>query len=240
MKECPFAAPGRRSSGPGLQMFPLHVLPSVQDQGRQAQGQIGQDKAQGEGTKIRDFDAGIVSEVQTAADPTEHDVPQAKTKPQEGELVPAIHAIDGKGGPPRQTVAPAFHAVSRLDGIFQAPGHQDGEDSDPMLDPLWDTAVGHVPTHAALSLADDFHLGVETGHKAQGHAQHQAQSGNDPPEEVHELIRGHDLVIAGEPLHHAHQHSRGGNAINQALQGDGVAIGGIGQDGDAFMIEGGV
>ena len=238
MKGYPAFAPDRQSSGPGPQMFPFHIFLSIQDQRGQAQGQVDQQKAHREGGKARPFDAGVIPEVQPAADPAEDDVPKAEAQPQQGKLIPAVHAVDGKGASPRQAVAPAFHTVCGLDGVFQAPGHQNGQDGDPVFYPLNDAAVGHIPPDALLGGANGFQLSGKLGDKPEGHAQDQAQGGDDPPEEVHELVRGHDLIVAGEPLHHAHQHGGGGHAVDKALQGDGVIVGGIAQDGDALMVEG--
>ncbi len=153
-------------------------------------------------------------------------------------LIPAVEAVDGECRPPRQAVAPALHAVRRLNGVFQAPGHQNGKNGDPVLHALNDAAVGHVPPDALLGSTYGSQLGIELRHKPEGHAQNQAQSRDNPPEEINKLVRGHDLVIAGEPLHHAHQHRGGGYTIYKALQGDGVVVGGIGQNGDALMVEG--
>ena len=103
-------------------------------------------------------------------------------------MIPAVEAVDGKCRPSRQAVAPAFHAVRRLNGVLQAPGHHDGENGDAVLHALNDAAVRYVPPDAPLGSTDGFHLGIELRHEAEGHTQHQAQSRDDPPEEIHELI----------------------------------------------------
>ena len=191
-----------RSSGPGPQTLPLRILPSVQDQWGQAEGQVDQEKAQGEGTEVGELDAGIVAEVKATADPTEDDIPKTEAQPEHRGFVPAVEAIDGKGAASRQAVSPASHAVRRFNGILQAPGHHDGKDGDPVLHPLEDAAVGYVPPDALLGGADRPELGIEFGNEAQRHAQDQAQGGDDPSEKIDELVRGHDLVVAGKPLYH--------------------------------------
>ncbi len=107
-----------------------------------------------------------------------------------------------------------------------------------MLHALNNAAVRHVPPDTLLGSTDGFQLGIELRHKAEGHAQDQTQGRDDPPEEIHELVRSHDFIIAGEPLHHAHQHGGGGHTVDETLQGDGVVIRSVGQDGDALMVEG--
>ena len=73
-----------------------------------------------------------------------------------------------------------------------------------------------ISSDAALCLADRPRLRRELRHEAQCHAEDQTQRRDDPPEEVDELVRGHDLIIARKPEDDYSNYDGGGQAVADA------------------------
>ena len=161
----------------------------------------------------------------------------AEGQPEQERFVAAVKPVDGKRGAPRQAIAPALHAVRRLDGVLQTPRQQDGQDGHAAAQALKDAPAGHIPPHAALGLADGAGLRRKAGDKAQCHAQHQREGGNQPAEEIDEFVRGHDRRVAGEPENDGDQHGGGGQPVEYALQRQRIAGGQIGQNGGPLVVE---
>ncbi|OQA08092.1 MAG: hypothetical protein BWY65_01619 [Firmicutes bacterium ADurb.Bin373] len=109
-----------------------------------------------------------------------------------------------------------------------------------MLRPLQNAPVGYIPAHALLGVGNHLELSPEAGHKAQGHGQNQRQGGDDPPEEIDELVRGHHGVVAGKPADHRDEHHRRRDAVDDGFQRQRIAAPQVGEDGPALMVEGGV
>ena len=119
----------------------------------------------------------------------------------------------------RRTVTASAHGISCLHGILHAEAREDR---------------GHAQTpfhFAALRLvvtADEGFLGVvdrmpATDHArnpARDHRNHERDGGQLAPEQVRELVFGHDLVVAGEPQQDGGQHSSDRKAVAHTFDGD--------------------
>ena len=206
----------------------------------QAEGGINPLQPQRKRRGGRSPQSGIILKRQSAPPPADEKRQPAKRQPAKNQPVPAVKGIDGKGGAVGQTVAPAFHAVRRFDGVFQGPCHQYGEDGHAMTKPLEKTAAGGVPPQTALRLTDGLELLPEPRHKAQGHAQYQRKGREYPPAKIQKFIRRHHRLITGEPEQDGHQQHRRRPAVEDALQRQGIPRREIGQYGIPPVVAGGI
>ena len=121
-----------------------------------------------------------------------------------------------------------LHNLTRSRSVLQAPCDHDGENFDGVPDTAEHTAVFRISADASLRFADGLHLRLEFRNKAQRHRKNERQRRNDAPEQVDELVRGHDLVVAGKPQYNACQHDGRSRAVEHGFERQRVAARQIG------------
>ena len=130
--------------------------------------------------------------------------------------VPAIETEQVEGGTPLGTVAPGFHAVRRFHRRLHAHGQQHRQVPQGAAQPL-QQACPLIAEHR-LRLTDLAAVLLELWDEPQRHGDQQRRTGKGLAEQVQELIRGHDLLIAGKPHNDRAQGAAGHQTVAHGFQ----------------------
>ena len=130
--------------------------------------------------------------------------------------VPAIETEQVEGGTPLGTVAPGFHAVRRFHRRLHAHGQQHRQVPQGTAQPLQQPRT-FLLQHG-LRLPDLAAILLKLWDEPQRHGDQQRRTGKGLAEQVQELIRGHDLLIAGEPHNDRAQGAAGHQTVAHGFQ----------------------